>query len=117
MFSAEEKGIIELQWRSVQGKLKRIFGKVPDLNAALFLIGMQELGMVKKKFSKEQKQDLMHIAICKLLSQEGYYQLVAYDHEGWPHFEPTQKLPQLKVEDQEDLLKKNIVEYFDKTDL
>ena len=45
------------------------FGKKPDLEAILFLIGMQEYGQLKDKFTKEQKQDLMHVAVCLLLSQ------------------------------------------------
>ena len=113
MISLEEKGIVELQFKTIQAKLRQRFDKIPDLNAILFLVGIQEYGNLKMKFSKEQKQDLMHIAVCRLLSQEGLFNLVAYDDEGWPHFEPSKKLPQLSLEDQEYLLKKNIVHYFD----
>ena len=52
----------------------------------IFLIGIQEIGNITNKFSKEQKQDLMHVAVCSLLSQSGYYKLEGYDDEGWPHF-------------------------------
>lgn len=109
----EDQGIIELQFKTVQAKLKHRFGKVPDLNAILFLIGIQEVGNINKKFSKNQKQDLMHVAVCKLLTQEGLYQLTAYDDEGWPHFEPKQKLPSMNVDEQELVLKRNIIQYFD----
>ena len=51
-------------------------GKRPkDLNSTLFLISVQELGIGPKNFTKEEKQDLMHIAICKVLSYSGYYEL------------------------------------------
>lgn len=113
----EKKAVIELQWKAVQAKLKQRFQKVPDLNAVLFLIGIQELQMKKKKFSKEQKQDLMHVAVCKLLSQKGYYQLQAYDQDGWPHYEAVAKIPNSGSEEQELLLKEAIVEYFEQTNL
>ena len=114
---AEDKDIIELKFRAIQGKLKMQFGKVPDLNAVLYLIGIQEFGFLKKKFTKEQKQDLMHIATCKLLSQQGFYRLTAYDNEGWPHFEAVKKMPALDLEEQELLLKRNIIDYFENIDL
>ena len=59
------------------------FGKKPDLESVLFLIGIQELGDIRKKFSKEQKQDLMHIAVCTVFSTSGYYELSGADEDGW----------------------------------
>ena len=111
--SEEEKGIVELQFRTVQARLKAMFEKIPDLNAVLFLIGMQETGKVRRKFTKEQKQDLMHVAVCSLLGQEGYYKYKGRDADGWPHFEPAKHLPELSLADQEWLLKKNVVSYFE----
>lgn len=113
MIGIEEKGIVELQFRSVQAQLKQQFGKTPNLDAILFLIGMQELGTIKKKFSKEQKQDLMHIAVCHLLSEEGFYIFIGRDEEGWPHFEKADNLPKLSLEEQEFLLKRQVTRYFD----
>lgn len=116
MIGAEEKGVVELQFRSVQARLKQQFGKTPNMDALLFLIGIQELGVLKKKFSKEQKQDLMHIAVCHLLSEEGFYSFIGRDEEGWPHFERAEHLPKLSLEEQEYLLKRQIVRYFDSLD-
>src|SRR5436190_14925599 len=77
----------EQRWLDTENTLKERFGKIPDMEGILFLIGVNELGhLPRKKFSKEQKQDLMHIAVCTLLSQLGYYQYVGRDEEGWPHF-------------------------------
>ena len=104
---------IEEQFRKVQVYVYKKFRKNPDLNAMLFLIGIRELGVLKKKFSKEEKQDLMHIAICRLLSEEGYFELEGQDAEGWPHWKQNDALPKLSVEDQEYLLKKQIVRYFE----
>jgi len=105
---------IEAQWEVLIRKLSTSFGKIADLNGVLFLIGVQELGKGKKFYSKEEKQDLMHIAICKVMSLSGYYKLIGIDKEGWPHWEATQKLPFLKINSQENVLKLHILEYFNK---
>lgn len=89
------------------------FGKKPDMETILFLIGIQEFGEIRPKFSKEQKQDLMHIAICSLLSNSGYYELEAYDKDGWPHFRQLRDLPVMTMPEQENFLKDHILLYFD----
>jgi hypothetical protein len=100
------------EWNLLLDKLTKIIGKRPNLDAILFLIGIQELGQGKKTFSKEEKQDLMHIAVCKLLSQSGYYELEGLDKEGWPHWKLVKKLPKFDLKEQEKLLKIQIKEYF-----
>ena len=62
--------------------LKEKYGIKPDMDGVLFLIGVQELGTGKQEYTKEQKQDLMHIAVCTLLAQSGYYALGGYDEEA-----------------------------------
>lgn len=88
--------------------------KPADLNGALFLIGVQELGKGHQYFTKEQKQDLMHIAICKVLSYAGYYELEGLDEDGWPHWKLVRKLPRFDLLEQEKLLKIQVLEYFEK---
>ena len=96
-------------------KLKRTLGKVPaNLEAVLFLIGVNELGQGTRPYSKEEKQDLMHIAICKVLSLSGFYQLEGLDESGWPHWKLVKKLPHFDLLEQEKLLKIHILEYFEK---
>lgn len=105
---------LEKKWGSLLDVLKIITGKKPgDLNSVLFLIGVQELGKGKINFSKEEKQDLMHIAICKVLSLSGYYILEGLDEEGWPHWKLVKKLPRFDLMEQEKLLKMHILEYFE----
>ena len=88
-------------------------GKRPkDMNGVLFLIGVQELGRGKLNFTKEEKQDLMHIAICKVMSYTGYYELEGVDSEGWPHWKLIKKLPHFDLPEQEKLLKIQVLEYF-----
>ncbi len=100
------------EWLAVLQKLKEQFGKKPNLEAILFLIGINELNSTRKDFNKEEKEYLMHIAVCKLLSMNGYHRLVGKDSEGWPLWEQNSTLPALGIIDQEELLKRNIIKYF-----
>ena len=85
---------------------------LPDLQTILFLVGIQELGQVKTEFTKEEKQDLMHVAVCSLLESEGLYAFKGRDEEGWPHFERLKRMEKISVSDQEKLLKQKIIQYF-----
>ena len=106
---------LERNWTSLLSSLEAMIGVKPkDLNGVLFLIGVQELGKGKKTFSKEEKQDLMHIGICKVLSLSGYYRLEGLDQDGWPHWEMIKKLPHFDLLEQEKLLKMHVLEYFEK---
>jgi hypothetical protein len=105
---------LEKNWHSLLDQLQILLGKRPaDINAVLFLIGVQELGRGAQHFSKEEKQDLMHIAICKVLSLSGFYELEGVDKEGWPHWNLKKKLPHFDLLEQEKLLKMHIIEYFE----
>ena len=86
---------------------------VPDLNMVLRLIGIRELGKVKKKYSKEEKQDLMHLAVCTLLEPEGYYSYKGLDDDGWPHWDIVKPFTLTGVDAQERYLKELIVKYMD----
>ncbi|QSE98148.1 hypothetical protein [Fulvivirga lutea] len=105
---------LERKWHELRLNLQKVLGKRPkDLNAILFVIGVQELGKGVKNFNKEEKQDLMHIAICKVLSLSGFYELEGLDEDGWPHWRPTKKLPHFDLLEQEKLLKMHVIEYFE----
>lgn len=104
---------LQARWWTLEAKLVERFGKKPDLEAVLFLIGIQEFGDIRNKFTKEQKQDLMHVAVCSLLSQSGYYEIAGYDQDGWPHFQQLKALPVLSLIDQENFLKDHVLLYFE----
>ncbi len=103
----------EERWKRVETLLEERFGKIPDMEGMLFLIGMNELGIVRRKFSKEQKQDLMHIAVCTLLSKRGYYEFAGRDADGWPHYEYIKPVEATDMAGQEQVLKECAVEYFE----
>lgn len=107
---------LQQRWWDLEAKLVERFGKKPDMEAILFLIGMQETGFIKQKITKEQKQDLMHVAICTVLSASGYYEFEEKDKDGWPHFKQLKELPPLLLHEQENLLKDHILFYFGQQD-
>lgn len=102
------------RWENVQKKLSEQFadGELMELDAIIYLIGVQELGQPHRKYKKDHKIDLMHIAICTLLEPYGYYEFDFYDDEGWPHFKIKEELPTLKSGEQTVLMKEAIVNYF-----
>ncbi len=105
---------VKTGWAGVEALLEARFGKVPDMEGILFLIGVNEYGREPKrnKFTKEQKQDLMHIAVCTLLSQLDYYRFIGRDEDGWPHFEEIAPVPPMPMGEQESILKACMVHYF-----
>ncbi|WP_136482151.1 hypothetical protein [Cognatitamlana onchidii] len=102
------------RWETLVQKLSNQFadGDTLDLDAIIYLIGVQELGQLGRTFKKDQKLDLMHIAICKVLVPYGYYELDFVDDDGWPHYKMLEKLPFLKAGEQSVLMKEAIVGYF-----
>ena len=104
---------LQVRWWNLESKLVERFGKKPDLETILFLIGIQEFGHLTNKFTKEQKQDLMHVAVCSLLAQSGYYEIEGSDPDGWPHFRQLKALPVMNPIEQENFLKDHTLLYFE----
>ena len=102
------------KWNLIVDLISKKFndGQILDIEGIIFLIGVQELGKPTLKFSKDQKIDLMHIAICKLLEPLGYYRFDYVDNQGWPHYNSFAKLPNLKPGEQAILMKEAIINYF-----
>ena len=105
---------LEKSWNHLLSRLGNLFDKTPSsLEAVLFLVGVNELGQGPRNFSKEEKQDLMHIAVCRILSQSGFYELEGLDEAGWPHWKLIKELPHFDLLEQEKLLKIHLLEYFE----
>lgn len=102
----------EKKWNTTLTKASENFGEKLDLNSLIFLIGVQELNKGFIKLEKQEKLEVMHIAICSLLEPYGYYEYVGLDKEGWPHFDVKEKLPSLSKDAQERLIKESIIQYF-----
>lgn len=107
---------LQQRWWNLEAKLVNRFNKKPDLETILFLIGIQESGIVKEKYTKEQKQDLMHVAVCSLLMPSGFYELETVDADGWPHFKQLKPMPDMNPVEQENFLKDHVLLYFEEND-
>ena len=108
------KDDLQVRWWNLEAKLVQRFGKKPDVETVLFLIGIQELGArTSDKFTKEQKQDLMHVAICTIMIPSNYYELQGRDAEGWPHFKQLKTMPVMNPFEQENFIKDHILLYFE----
>ena len=107
------------QWEHLLHILSAKFadGETLNLDAVIYLIGVQELGQGPKEFKKDEKLNLMHIAICRLLEPFGYYQFDFFDADGWPHYKILEQLPPLKPGEQTVLMKEAIVLYFSENGL
>ena len=101
-------------WEVVVSQLAEKFGDGEELNldAIIYLIGVQELGQGAINFKKDDKLNLMHIAICRLLEPFGYYEFDFFDEQGWPHYKTLEELPNLKTGEQTILMKEAVVLYF-----
>ncbi|HLN94721.1 MAG TPA: hypothetical protein VK183_03730 [Flavobacterium sp.] len=105
---------LKQRWETVVQKLSAQFadGETLDLDGIIYLIGLQELGQLHREFKKDEKVNLMHIAICRLLEPYGYYEFDFFDRDGWPHYKIKEELPSLRAGEQAVLMKEAIVQYF-----
>jgi hypothetical protein len=109
---------LDFEWLRVRHIVKEALkgDTLPDLNIVLLMIGIQELGRWQKSFTKEEKQDLMHIAVCQLLSYDGYYEFVGRDTDGWPHYKIIKSYNNIGEKEQERFLKEKCIFYFKEWD-
>ena len=102
---------LEKKWRELLEKLEKQFDDEISLKGVLYLIGVQELNFGVKKFEREEKINVLHVATCKLLSGYGYYKFDGIDEDGWPHYKEVKALKKLSAKKQQDLIKEAIIKY------
>ncbi len=107
------------KWELVETFFQENFtdGETPTIETMLFLIGVQELGKGKATYKKDDKLNLIHIAVCKLLQPFGYYAFSGFDEDNWPKYEILESLPNLQSNEQTLLMKKAIIHYFESEQL
>ena len=79
------------KWEALVKYISNEFGdKSLNLQAILFLIGINELGQGYRKFTKQEQIDLLHIAIYEIIK---FLWLLFIQkrtrQEGWPHWKTT----------------------------
>lgn len=105
---------INKKWIALQEAIAKNFDMdIPDIKVMLFLIGVQELGKGPQEFSKREKEELMHIATCRLFSSLGFYELEGQDEQGWPHWNLIKPIPNYTLLEQEMIIKSLIIDYFE----
>ena len=105
---------INNKWNVLKEQIAKDFDTdLPDMKVMLFLIGVQELGKGPAKFSKRQKEELMHIANCRLFSELGFYELEGLDQDGWPHWKLIKPIPAYTLLEQEMIMRSLITTYFE----
>ena len=102
---------LDKDWESLVVRLEKQFDDEMTLKGILYLIGIQELNFGIKRFSREEKLNVLHVATCKLLSGFGYYKFVSVDEDGWPHYKEVKAIKNLSEKEQENLIKKAIINY------
>lgn len=102
----------ETRWRQLLAALEARFGGGMDLQDILYLVGVQELGQGFRNFRKDEKMDLMHVAVCTVLVPQGFYSFIGRDEDGWPHFEEQVPLPHLEPKEQDVLIRRGLIDYF-----
>jgi hypothetical protein len=105
---------LKQRWDNLKSTLTERFaeGEDLDIDGIIYLVGVQELGQGYRSFKKDEKVNLMHIAICRLLEPLGYYEFDFFDADGWPHYKVIEELPLLKPGEQTIMMKEAIVSYF-----
>ena len=104
-------GFTDSKWVEAKLRFENLFGSGIEMDGLLFLIGIQELGQGFREFSKDEKMNLMHVAVCRLLEPFGYYSFTHRDVDGWPHYSKSPNVPGLSQKEQESLLKEAIIIY------
>lgn len=106
-------------WKSIENYFIEKFDleETPSIESILFLIGVRELGSGKQKYSKDDKINLIHIAVCRLLEPFGFYKFKEFGEDGWPIYDQLETLPELQPNEQSILMKKAVIQYFQDEEL
>jgi hypothetical protein len=102
----------ERDWQKLLRLMEARFGEQPDITSMIFAVGLQECGQGYGKFKKDAKVDIMHVGVCTLLVPFGIYEEVGTDDDGWPHYKQLQPIVASTKEEQELMMRRALVDYF-----
>ena len=104
----------ERRWQSLLSDVESKFGRKPDVDALLFLMGIQSVGRgFEPDLPKERKQSLIMEGSYLAFETLGLYQRMGLERNGFWIWEKTGDIPKLDVDDQEKLLQIGILNYFE----
>jgi hypothetical protein len=102
------------QWETFLLKASKAFNVMANYEFLLFIIGIQELGQGYKAYSKQEKMDLINLALSKLMTLNGMMVETGRDNEGWPTFEVVGDKKELLPSELDKVLKISMMAYFEK---
>ena len=102
---------LEKNWEKLVTRLEDEFNQEITLKGLLYLIGIQELNFGVKKFDRHEKINVIHVAVCKILTPFGFYKFHKIDEDGWPHYIELKAIKNLTEKEQENLMKKAVLKY------
>ena len=115
---AEDDAALKARWDVLIVRLADRFQRTPDIEALLFLIGIQSVGRgYEPELPKERKQSLIMEGSYLAFETLGVYSRVGMERNGFWIWEKNFDLPKMSVEDQEKLLQIGILNYFDEESL
>lgn len=113
---AVDDEVLDRRWSELLSRVEAQFGRVPDVDALLFLIGVQSVGRgYEPDLPKERKQSLIMEGSYLALETLGVYARVGMERNGFLIWEKALELPPLSVDEQEKLLRIGILNYFEET--
>lgn len=102
---------LEKRWEVLVKNLEKRFNQEMTLKGILYLIGIQELSHGVQEYSREQKINVLHVAVCKILTPFGFYKFDKIDEDGWPHYIELKAIKKLSEKNQELLMKEAVIKY------
>jgi len=102
---------LDKKWGRLLDKLENQFDQEMTLKGVLYLIGVQELNLGIKQYEREEKVNVLHVAICKILTPFGFYKFDRIDEDGWPHYIELKAIKNLSENQQELLMKEAVIKY------
>jgi hypothetical protein len=110
--------VLKDRWDSLVSEISTRFGRKPDIDSLLFLIGVQSVGRgYEPDIPKERKQSLIMEGSYLAFETIGVYQRVGMERNGFWIWQKNFDLPELTVDEQEKLLQVGILNYFEQVPL
>jgi len=102
---------LEKKWDELLEELEALFDQEMTLKGVLYLIGVQELSLGIKQYERDEKANVLHVGICKILTPFGFYKFDRLDEDGWPHYIELKAIKNLSESQQELLMKEAVLKY------
>jgi len=110
-----EKWEMDFNWLKVRHFIKDSLNveELPGVETVLFMIGLQDLGIISTNFTKEQKVEITTLGTCVVLSRYGYFEKRGIDENGWPIWIEKKTFSPANEMEEQKIIKEAIIKYFE----